>query len=177
MIHFRYCPCCGEELEKQGRRMYCPRCRKVHYRNPTVGVAVVYLDGGRLLLVRRVGSYAGTWCIPCGHVEWGEDVRDAAQREMKEETGLSVTIGPVFAVHANFHDPEMLTVGIWFWAASVRGTPAAGSDADRARFFPLDEIPENLAFPTDRLVIDKLKRCLGSGELKPWLELCVSRWK
>ena len=175
MNPFRYCPQCGERLEERDRRRFCPRCRKVHYRNPTVGVAVVLWKDDGLLLVRRTGSYGGTWCIPCGHVEWGEDVRDAAQREMKEETGLSVVIGPVFAVHSNFHDPEMLTAGIWFWAVSDKGTPAAGTDADRVRFFPLDGLPEDLAFPTDRLVIEKLRRCLASGELELWQTLCVSQ--
>ncbi len=133
------------------------------------------VEGGRLLMVRRAGSHAGTWCIPCGHVEWGEDVREAAGREMKEETGLSVEIGPVFAVHSNFHDPQSQTAGIWFWATAATGEIAPGSDADRVRFFPLDRLPERIAFPTDRLVIEKLRRCLAAGELEDWLKLCVAR--
>ena len=74
-IGFKFCPQCGFQLEIRRRndkdRLYCRKCDKVHYRNPTVGVAVVVVEDNKLLLVKRKGSYQGMWCIPCGHVEWG----------------------------------------------------------------------------------------------------------
>jgi ADP-ribose pyrophosphatase YjhB (NUDIX family) len=125
-----------------------------------VGVAVIVLKDNELLLVKRNSSYRGMWCIPCGHVEYDEDVRGAAMRELKEETGLDVKIGPVFTVHSNFHDLDNQTVGIWFMAASFSGNITAGSDAGDVKFFSLDNLPQKMAFPTDILVCEKLKQQL-----------------
>lgn len=154
-----FCPECGARLERpaDGGRERCS-CGFVKYRNPIVGVAVVVRDGsGRVLMGRRAkGDYAGLWCIPCGYVEWDEDVREAARREFAEETGLEVTIGPVVAVHSNFHNPRQHTVGIWFEGRVIGGelAPLDAELSELAYFEP--GAPPPLAFPTDGLVLAEL---------------------
>ena len=159
---YSYCPRCAEPLVPTIRgglpRPGCASCGFVHFRNPAVGVAVVLLDdAGRVLLGRRsAGGNVGEWCIPCGYVEWGEDIRDAARREFLEETGIDVAIGDVCAVHSNFHNPNSLTVGVWFYGQIAGGEPRASDDLDLVDWFPPGAPPEPLAFPTDLLVLAEL---------------------
>ena len=159
-----FCADCGTPLffDARGGRRYpfCPACGYVRYRNPAVGVAVVIRDdAGRVLLGRRAtGDYAGLWCIPCGYVEWDEDVREAAIRETLEETGLVVQALGVVAVHSNFHNRDRQTVGIWF-EGRVTGGEMAPADGELTELRFCDpSAPPPLAFPTDALVLAQLTR-------------------
>jgi len=101
---------------------------------PIVGVGGVVLAGGRVLLVkRRFEPLAGRWSLPGGALEVGETLTGGLAREMREETGLDVDVGPVVDVfdritrddqgRARFH-----YVLVDFLCTVRSGTPAAGSD-------------------------------------------------
>ncbi len=156
-----FCPKCGSVLEYRScgdrDRLTCNSCQYIFYENPVVGVAVIVFDqAGRILLGKRNSSYRGLWCMPCGYVEYDEDVFDAAKREFKEETSLDVKINRVFTVQSNFHNPETHTVGIWFMAEVVGGQLKAQADLDEVGYFDLASLPP-LAFPTDAVVIEMLR--------------------
>src|SRR5581483_564130 len=129
------CPRCATELVRIVRsglpRPSCPACGFVYFANPGIGAACVIRDrAGHVLLVQRgPGQFgAGAWCFPCGFVEWGEDVRAAAAREVREEAGVDVTVGDVVQVASNFHEPDKPTIGVWFAAvlADEEAHPVAG---------------------------------------------------
>jgi len=160
---YQYCPHCAApfvDKELHGLiRQVCSSCDFIFWQNPVVGVAVIVMDDHRILLGRRTrGVYQGSWCIPCGYVEYDEDVCAAAQREFQEETGLLVQINDVYTVHSNFHNSAMHSVGIWFRGTVLGGTLHPADDLDEVAYIPLRRLPDNLAFPTDRLVLEQLRR-------------------
>lgn len=148
---FRYCPSCGVELSagKEINPIECPGCRDRFFRPVSLGVAVVLIEGERILLGKRRD---GEWCIPCGYLEWGEEITSAAKREFREETGIEVEIMGVRGVHSNFHRSDNLSVGVWFDGKRTGGELRAGDDLVEVGFFGKKELPP-LAFATDREVV------------------------
>lgn len=113
---------------------------------PRVGVGAVVLDAGRVLLVRRgKAPLAGKWSLPGGLVELGETTREAVQREIAEECGLTIRVGEVAGIldrvvrdavgRVRYH-----WVLVDFVAFVESGTLCAGSDADEARWVEVDEV-------------------------------------
>src|SRR4029079_7617895 len=67
--------------------------------HPVVGVGAVVLVDGKVVLVRRAHEpLKGEWNLPGGGVELGETLREACAREILEETGLEVEVGPAIEV-------------------------------------------------------------------------------
>ena len=164
---FSFCPKCGSRFHIEVRggreRLVCGGCQFVYFQNPPAGVAVLITEERAVLLTRRAGgAQAGRWDVPGGWVEYDEDVREAARRELLEETGLEVEVGAPYEVLSNFHSPEAHTVGIWFLGEVVGGTLVAGDDASDARFFPFNALPD-LAFDTDRRVLERLRNDLSAS--------------
>lgn len=114
---------------------------------PLVGVGAIIIEGDRVLLVKRAHPpIEGQWSIPGGVLEVGEMVREAAVREAREETGLSVEPGELLGVYDRIlRDPEQRVqyhyVLIDFLCRSVGGELLAASDAAEVRWFRRGELP------------------------------------
>ncbi len=113
---------------------------------PIVGVGAVILDAGRVVLVRRGREpLKGKWSIPGGVVEVGETRDEALAREVLEETGLTVEIGPLVAVLDRIRHDEHGRVAyhyilIDYVCRPVKGTLAASTDVDEARWVRLPDL-------------------------------------
>jgi ADP-ribose pyrophosphatase YjhB (NUDIX family) len=98
-----------------------------------------------VLLVRRAASSVEplTWAFPGGTPEFGEPLPAAVEREVREETGLSVTVGEVFWV-GDLIDPAKPPgwhyAVIDFRCRVTGGVLRAGDDAIEARWVPLGDV-------------------------------------
>ncbi len=123
---------------------------------PRLAARALILHQDRLLLVNAYpGAHLGLWCAPGGGCEGGQSLPENLAREVMEETGLTVTVGPPVLVN-EFHDPDtgFHQVDLFF-----RCTVAAGE---------LDESwtdPEGVV--TDRRFFSRVELASGHVRFKP----------
>lgn len=119
-------------------------------------------DRLHVLLVKRANEpFAGKWALPGGYVDMDESLEAAARRELKEETGVKdAQLEQLYAYGDPDRDPRERTITVAYFGlipAAALPSEDGGSDAEQARWFPEDELPE-LAFDHDQIVGDALKK-------------------
>jgi 8-oxo-dGTP diphosphatase len=120
---------------------------------PLVGVGVFVRQNGKILLGKRRGSHGeGTWALPGGHLEFGEELDECVRREIREETNLEVT-GIRFGTITNdiFEDGERhyLTVYMVCDYAAGQLENLEPHKCEAWAWFGWDELPHPL-FPPAR---------------------------
>jgi 8-oxo-dGTP diphosphatase len=142
--------------------------RREYPQQPLVGVGAVIVEDGRVLLIKRgKAPLLGEWSIPGGMLELGETLRQGAEREALEETGLVVRATDLLGVFDRIvpdsvvQDPaepngmkRMLYhyVLIDFLCQRISGDVLAGGDADDARWFTPADLSE-LSLPEETLKV------------------------
>ena len=138
---------------------------------PIVGVGAVIIEGNRVLLVRRANEpLKGEWSSPGGAVEIGETLEVAIAREVREETGLEIDVGPMVDVldRIRFDPAGRLMfhyVLIDFVCRPTGGTLACATDAAEAMWTPLMDLPQHGVADATISVIQKGFDRVRSG---PW---------
>jgi len=137
---------------------------------PIVGVGAVIVDGERVVLVKRAHEpLKGQWSLPGGTVEVGETLHDAVAREVREETGLDVRVGPLVEVLDRIHRSDDGRVEYHFVLLDYRctvasGTLTHGSDAADVSWASVNELAHyHLSDPALRVIT----RALELGDRTP----------
>lgn len=133
--------------------------KRTYLEYPFIGVGVVVWKAEKFLLIRRSKPpRIGQWSIPGGRQELGETVKEAALREIKEETSLSIKITDFLGVidsiqkdkegHIKFHATLVDYSAEW-----ISGNALAGSDAMDVAWHEIDDLQTlNLWDETTRII-------------------------
>ncbi|WP_189024483.1 NUDIX hydrolase [Nocardia rhizosphaerihabitans] len=101
----------------------------------------------------------GDWSLPKGKLDPGETPIVAAVREVGEETGLPCTLGRYLG-HVTYPIPGHRQLKrVDYWAAeAAAGEFAVNAEVDQLRWFPLDQVMDQLSYPMDRQVVRMFAR-------------------
>jgi ADP-ribose pyrophosphatase YjhB (NUDIX family) len=167
-----YCPNCGSETKEaippgdQIRRCMCPNCGHVHYENPKILVACIIYQGERVLWMKRAHKpYAGSWAIPAGFMEQGETVQQAACRELREETGISLRPGEI-SLYSVLSLPDLDQVYITYYAPLQSHNFQVTEESLEIRLLSQTELADyKLAYPPemDQLIFSLYSELQSGG--------------
>lgn len=129
---------------------------------PRVAVGAVLVRDGSVLLVKRAGPPSqGMWAIPGGRVELGETLQHAAERELREETGIIARAGnPIYTFDVIQHDDagrvrfHYIIVDIWM--EYIAGEVRAGDDAAEARWITPQDLTTLPVHPATRALLEQV---------------------
>lgn len=155
-----YCSYCGTRYPQGvGWPRTCTACGETTWSNPLpVAVVlhpVVYADGrvGLVVVRRDIEPFRGDIALPGGFIETGESWREAAVRELREETGLPASPDEVelFNVHSSAGGRSLLVFGV-LPPRRAETLPPSRPTEEAMEWFVLTE-PAELAFPTHTAVM------------------------
>jgi ADP-ribose pyrophosphatase YjhB (NUDIX family) len=115
--------------------------------------AIIFDENGKVLLSHRRDM--DIWNLPGGGVESREMPDEAVNREVKEETGLHVTIERWVGVYGKVEKDELVFA---FICCVTGGQLMLTDEADQHNYFPVDEIPSNTSPKQVERIHDALKQ-------------------
>ena len=144
------------------------RSERLYPRRPMVGVgAVVWRDGAVLLERRGQPPAQGSWALPGGLVDVGEKLEEAVRREVREECGIDVAVGPLLGVFEPIQRDDdgrirYHYVVIDYLATYAGGDLVVGDDAAELCWVAAGDLDAYPLLPATRAMIERARQIAAS---------------
>jgi len=134
-------------------------------KQPKVGIGVLIFNGKNILLGKRMASHgSNSWSPPGGHLEFGESFEDCAIREVKEETGLTITTPEFLAITNDiFETEDKHYVTIFLCAHFPEEQTIQNLEPEKTaswEWCDVNKLPANLFLPLQNLLAEEGKELL-----------------
>ena len=121
------------------------------FRPTTLGVKMLLFNGDKIMLVKT--RYSAKLSLPGGKVNKMEVPREAAMRELREETGIAVNDCRLVGIYSNFTEFKSDTI-VLFSAETTESKCSPGWEIANCGFYPLDALPADTSPATLRRIED-----------------------
>jgi len=136
---------------------------------PRAGACVIICnDAGEVLLTRRADN--DLWCLPGGHLDFGETIQECAVREAREETGLTVEVERLIGVYSHpiprseiVPNPRHYVI-LSFLCRRVGGELQVTDETTDVRYFAQDRLPEDMLPWHCQRIVDA-----AAGQTEPFI--------
>ena len=158
----KHCFECGtalieKELEEEGIVPYCPKCQQYRFPMYNVAVSMIVVDEetGKILLIQQYGK--PSYILVAGYVNRGEAEEHAVVREVREETGLTLTSYTFRGLITFISDQQETELMCLFTADGFEGKPGACNEGELA-WIPKTEVSALPTWEGDAVFLEILLR-------------------
>ncbi len=167
----KFCSQCAAPLtwqqlaDERHPQAVCTHCGHVEWQNPKPTVSILLVrrphpeSPYEVLLVRRARPPAeGFWDCPGGFVDVDEHPEAAIRRELQEELGVQAHLDELVGIFMDRYGTDgESTLNLYYRGAISTGIPTAASDVSEVGWFPITQLPSELAFENNRRALVALK--------------------
>ena len=119
--------------------------------------SAIIIKDGKILTLKYQYAKGLIYAIPGGNLEFGEEIKDALNRELLEEIGVETTLGEVWAIAETFHEQEN-TIHFIFKSNTLSTEPLLNPEETTALeivWLPIDELDNYVLYPNIGSFINK----------------------
>lgn len=138
-MKLRYCTECAHTLSKVNNTKYVCGNNHIYWNNPRTAATAVLIRDDKLLYAKRgVAPHEGKYDFPGGFVDFDEDIYQALEREMKEETSVIIQ-KPIFVFNTRQdYEDNIAVCDFIFVCENWQGTPTPADDVAELEWRPID---------------------------------------